>query len=1451
MKQINVKLLAILAVTGLVLLVGTKLLHDYQEVKGAGMMLVQAEKAKESGEYEDAAKLLQGYLARRPDDIEQYSNLALTMKQALESARESGRVIDAKVFQRTYGTIELALRKAPDDVELRKAAVDFAFQFRRWPDAISHIEYLTDTNAGEFDPELAMKLAQCQLFSGQEELALQTVAKIVGFDTVERKFDAENAQAPEHVDAYSFLSNIYSQRKSRPEIAMAVLERMVTANGNTARAYLSRASSLRTGTDEEKAIARKDIAKALELTPDDPDTLVLAGRFALDTQDFTRAKELYERVLAIDPKNVQALLGMSLWGGATRDVEAAITYLTRAEEVQPRNPTIILQKANMEIDRGNFDKVDEAIRKLEALNFPRPYREFLQGRVHLQRGEWLRAADKMTNARPHIVQQRPEWLTPIDSALALCYENLSQHDKRLEVFQQILMRDPGNMMARWGKIEALRAMKQTDRALTEYEKLERQFGVQESTAGQLLVPHLTLELLQQRNRAEESRDFTEAESLVRRILQETRINDAAKASVVAQFYKETGNEEKARAVLDRARSKDPNNLPLQLEKISELAKTDIPGAYKALDEFQKRNGDMASIRMLRARIIMTERKDGYEQELRKQAENVSMFPENERLRIAANIGRMLIAAGDTKGAKELWQRVADSQPDNLQIRIGIFELSLQEGDAAGQNVAMNQLRSLVGDSSAEMKWAQAMEVLWAVKREERPTSDLSEARGLIDDAISIRPGWEALYRISGELALRTNETEKAMAAFEKAAELGAVNLEVFRNLAVLSFSSQRYTKARQYLDQLPRYMWSSREQRMDMELLARKGELPADMPINEDSQDPQDHYFAGRVLASAKRLEEADAAFRRALQLEPENPEFWGGLFNLYADNDQLEAASKILRTAEMKLSEANAPMFLGTAYRKLENWEMSEANYKTAAEMQPDNAKILNAMAEMLLVSKQYDKARTCLEKMIALPPKPEDASRLGSARRRLAGLIASAGTYDSYQEAIELLKKNQGDVPTMSTQDLVLYGQLALGRSDSLSRRQAIEVFESTAQRRSLVFQERFQLASLYERDGRWSDCKSEMESLLATTEDNTVLLEPWLNWLVKHDELDKAATWLRKAPQESAIAVRTKAHIDVSRGQVKRAVDALVRLVPKEYSPETAQQYAFAASLAEDLALKDDRIYAVADKVWSRFAQGDSKNLIGYARYLGRREDGPILVQALKVCDQVRKSGNSIAAVQIAASILRKEACPERTKYGNAVRGWSDAAIDANPDQSIHYVVRSELEDILGDSNGAADWLRKFIDLGRGSVQERGIVANNLAFKLALSGDGAGAIKLAEQSMKLLGPQDALKDTFGMAYLAAEDYSRAITEFEAAIIASPSASKNYHLAVAKWRSGDRDGGAEALELAIEMGLQDELGDGPEADKAAAFIKELQSAGAIATDPTESDLEESASTLPATLRK
>ncbi len=104
------------------------------------------------------------------------------------------------------------------------------------------------------------------------------------------------------------------------------------------------------------------------------------------------------------------------------------------------------------------------------------------------------------------------------------------------------------------------------------------------------------------------------------------------------------------------------------------------------------------------------------------------------------------------------------------------------------------------------------------------------------------------------------------------------------------------------------------------------------------SADHRDHYSLGCALGAQRKLDQAVAAYRRALQIKPEYPEALLNLGNVLHESGRLDEAVAACREAlRQRPRYAEAHFNLGNALRDQGHVDEAVASYRRAVEIRPD----------------------------------------------------------------------------------------------------------------------------------------------------------------------------------------------------------------------------------------------------------------------------------------------------------------------------------------------------------------------------------------------------------------------------------------------------------------------------------------------------------------------------------
>src|SRR5262249_51879312 len=150
----------------------------------------------------------------------------------------------------------------------------------------------------------------------------------------------------------------------------------------------------------------------------------------------------------------------------------------------------------------------------------------------------------------------------------------------------------------------------------------------------------------------------------------------------------------------------------------------------------------------------------------------------------------------------------------------------------------------------------------------------------------------------------------------------------------------------------------------------------------------------GGALSAAGRQAEAEASLRRAIELNPNDPQAHYNLGVLLRQGNQLEAAIDAhQRAIGLNANMAESHFNLSRIYRDQERWAEAEASYARSAAVAPKGStKALNCQAAMAIQQGKEQEALTLWRRLLELDREHAEANfRVGSQHQAEGNLQAA----------------------------------------------------------------------------------------------------------------------------------------------------------------------------------------------------------------------------------------------------------------------------------------------------------------------------------------------------------------------------------------------------------------------------------------------------------------------------
>src|SRR5262249_11448360 len=221
-----------------------------------------------------------------------------------------------------------------------------------------------------------------------------------------------------------------------------------------------------------------------------------------------------------------------------------------------------------------------------------------------------------------------------------------------------------------------------------------------------------------------------------------------------------------------------------------------------------------------------------------------------------------------KDAGRLWRRLAGEEKyrRDLRLRLVLFDLALQEGQAGEMAAVLKEIRALEGGQGTFGRHAEALALIWAVKNGKAEggarQKALDDAARLLEQVRAARPSWPAPLLARAEVERLRGNPDQEIESLEEARKLGDRSPLIVRQLVEALRRQGKADKAKAVFASMTReelLRGNLAQPAAQVLLLSRDPERARELAlaaVREDSRDYRDHLWLGELLAQAARTAE-------------------------------------------------------------------------------------------------------------------------------------------------------------------------------------------------------------------------------------------------------------------------------------------------------------------------------------------------------------------------------------------------------------------------------------------------------------------------------------------------------------------------------------------------------------------------------------------------------------------
>jgi tetratricopeptide (TPR) repeat protein len=1389
-RQLNAAfLVGLLAVTAS-LGVSVHFLHSYQVSRNSSALLDRAHRAEADKDLNKTAELLNQYLNINRENGPTWAWYARVVDGQSPSGTDRRHV---------YLVYEQALGYHPGDRQLERRCADLALELKRYSDARRHLKVLLESapknSRGEpADPGLEDLLGQCDRGESKFPEAQGWFRKAIAHDKGQ-------------VASYDHLARMLRGELGQPVVADQLVEAMVGANPQSARAYLVR---WQYQSDFRPAADPRDLQRALQLGPEDPGVLIAVAGLSERNGDIAAARKDLEKGLKIAPENPAFPLRLAQLELRDGHPDRAEAVLRAAVDANPR-PELMYLLADTLITQSKIDGTNQArdyLARLRKRGLREGYLQQLEARISVQRQRWSEAIVRINTARS-LLADDPPMMAKLSLMLAECYGRLGLDDQRLDALLKAAGVETTDAAAGPTLAEELARAGKLDEAVKIHLQLVDRRPESRLDLVRLLIRQARRQPSEQRNWHEVEQRLQQAEKALPTKTEESTL-------LRADLLMAQGRLDEARTLVEAARSKEPSKVSyrIALAKIAP-SQGDFTGALQILDQAEKDLGPSLELRLARLDAWISRGGPEAKAAIAELAKTRTQLAPADQPAFLEALAGGAIRLREIPLAREYLRDRLVLQPDNLQVMMGLFDLVLEANDLAEASELVGKIRQVEGEEGTRWRYGRAVCLINSARRGD--TKGLSTAQTLVSEILARRGDWWGGPFLRGELAELRGDVDAAIPDFLRSIELGNSKPELARRLVGLLYQHQEF-------DQIDRVVQILQDRGVALEDLTsitalnaiRKQDFAraialARQAFPEASTRATDHLSLGRILLAAGRREDGEEELRRAVELGPAQPDAWLAYVGYLVQSKQTDAARDAIEEARKALPKDRVASTVAQCLALVGEAKQAEALYRTSLTEKPNDPATLRAAAGFYVDQRRYDQAQPLLAKLID-PKTGTSVADVAWANRARGLLGLGGGRPGGLDQALALveqnLKANPYDFDDRRWRAILLAARTSR-HPEAIRQLQALDASSR------LSPSERFLLAYLYQAEGKPDQYRSEMLGLLAGKEQDPRYLAHFIAFLIGRNELDQAGRWLTdlKRQQPASLATLELEASLLKAGERNEDLLALLQARARQSPDEIGavarllDQFGFAKQAEEAYQADVAR------------APEEPERSLALAQFLARQNRPGEAIEILK------KAWTNCPPERVALTALTAYDTPSADQAQKSqIESWVVEAIQKRPDAAGLVPRLAAIRYRQGRYDEAETLFRQALASNSDNPQALNDLAWVLSQRDPSPSKNQEALELVNRAIDIAGDNPTPLDTRAVIFLQLGQTDRALADLGRAIKLRPTSRVyHFHLARAHLLAKNEAESRRAFQRAEELGLKLETVDPLERESYQKLRREL----------------------------